>query len=136
MQIEMLDTPIADQLIADSKVIFAALADLDLPIKIATINAIREALREHSPFKSEPVDCVSWVPAETVTANDYNPTASTVIVSAKNRQLSASGCMVICPLSLSTAAAWTKATAWLQRSAITGRGVSIAWSRWPTSLSS
>lgn len=73
MQIEMLDTPIADQLIADSKVLFAALSELDLPTKIATINAIREALREHSPFKSEPVDCVSWVPAETVTANDYNP---------------------------------------------------------------
>jgi ParB-like chromosome segregation protein Spo0J len=26
-----------------------------------------------SPFKSEPVDCVLWVPADSVQANDYNP---------------------------------------------------------------
>jgi ParB-like chromosome segregation protein Spo0J len=47
----------------------------DLPIdkKIETINEIKLKLHEISPFKSEPVDCVLWVPAESVAANDYNP---------------------------------------------------------------
>jgi hypothetical protein len=37
------------------------------------LNAIREALHAISPFKSEPVDFVKWVPNNTVYANDYNP---------------------------------------------------------------
>lgn len=37
------------------------------------INEIKKALHELSPFKNEPVDCVIWVPAESVEANDYNP---------------------------------------------------------------
>jgi ParB-like chromosome segregation protein Spo0J len=37
------------------------------------INEIRLALREHSPLKREPVDCVLWVRAEQLHANDYNP---------------------------------------------------------------
>ena len=37
------------------------------------VNEIRMALREHSPMKAEPVDCVLWVDAEKVHANDYNP---------------------------------------------------------------
>lgn len=73
MQIEMLTMPIADQLVTDSANLFTALEELDLQTRIETINRIREALREHSPFKDEPVDCVRWVAAETVTANDYNP---------------------------------------------------------------
>ena len=41
--------------------------------KIEEINKIKIALHEVSPFKDEPVDCVIWVPGESVVANDYNP---------------------------------------------------------------
>lgn len=41
--------------------------------KIETINQLRQTLHTHSPFKNEPVDCVLWVKAERVAANDYNP---------------------------------------------------------------
>lgn len=41
--------------------------------KINAINRAKTALHEISPFASEPVDCVIWVPAEHVEANDYNP---------------------------------------------------------------
>jgi ParB-like chromosome segregation protein Spo0J len=43
--------------------------------RIAAINELRGVLHELSPFRSEPVDFVQWVPAEQVTANDYNPNA-------------------------------------------------------------
>jgi ParB-like chromosome segregation protein Spo0J len=41
--------------------------------RVATINAIRAELHKYSPFSAEPVDCVIWVPADQVRANDYNP---------------------------------------------------------------
>lgn len=41
--------------------------------KIEALNKARLALHEISPFKGEPVDCVLWVPADQVEANDYNP---------------------------------------------------------------
>lgn len=41
--------------------------------KVDAINQAKTALHEISPFASEPVDCVIWVPAEQVEANDYNP---------------------------------------------------------------
>jgi ParB-like chromosome segregation protein Spo0J len=53
--------------------LFELLKLLDLDERVEMINAIRTALAEHSPFKSEPVDCVLWVKAENVVANDYNP---------------------------------------------------------------
>jgi len=40
---------------------------------VNALNEIREALHGISPFKSEPVDFVKWVPSATVGANDYNP---------------------------------------------------------------
>lgn len=52
---------------------FARLAELDEETRIDAINAIRLALREYSPLKREPVDCVQWVRAENLHANDYNP---------------------------------------------------------------
>lgn len=48
---------------------------LDIDDQVSTINEIKIILHEHSPMKNEPVDCVLWVPAESVTANDYNPNA-------------------------------------------------------------
>lgn len=41
--------------------------------RIEAINAIKRELHRVSPFASEPVDCVLWVPQESVSANDYNP---------------------------------------------------------------
>jgi len=51
----------------------AKLEALPQEIKISAINRIRELISAHSPFASEPVDFVRWVPAELVCANDYNP---------------------------------------------------------------
>lgn len=45
----------------------------DLAGRVALINELRAALHEVSPFASEPVDYVRWVPAEGVHGNDYNP---------------------------------------------------------------
>jgi ParB-like chromosome segregation protein Spo0J len=41
--------------------------------RITALNEIREALHAVSPFAAEPVDCVLWVSADRVHANDYNP---------------------------------------------------------------
>ena len=46
---------------------------LQLAEKIAVINDIKRKLHDVSPFKDEPVDCVTWVPHGNVTANEYNP---------------------------------------------------------------
>lgn len=53
--------------------LFAELADAPVADRVAMINEIRRELAKYSPFASEPVDCVQWVPADAVTANDYNP---------------------------------------------------------------
>jgi ParB-like chromosome segregation protein Spo0J len=53
--------------------LFKELESMPLKAKVEAINQIRLALREHSPFKTEPVDCVQWVPNTLVTANEYNP---------------------------------------------------------------
>ena len=45
----------------------------ELAETVTLINSIREHIHEFSPFRNEPVDFVKWVPAESVTANDYNP---------------------------------------------------------------
>lgn len=41
--------------------------------RISAINEIKKMLKEVSPFKAEPVECVQWVKATEVIANDYNP---------------------------------------------------------------
>ena len=46
---------------------------LPLDEKIEEMNKIKILLHELSPFKEEPVDCVIWVKADTVQANEYNP---------------------------------------------------------------
>ncbi len=45
------------------------------PARIDAINAAKRALHAVSPFANEPVDCVEWVKADRVEANDYNPNA-------------------------------------------------------------
>jgi ParB-like chromosome segregation protein Spo0J len=55
------------------KALFAELEAFPLHDKVEAINLLRLALHELSPFKTEPVDCVQWINAERVTANEYNP---------------------------------------------------------------
>lgn len=50
-----------------------SLSALEEKERIEAINEVKRALHEISPFKNEPVDCVIWVPADDVEANDYNP---------------------------------------------------------------
>lgn len=49
------------------------IASLPMAERVAALNRAKMALHEVSPFAAEPVDCVIWVPAEQVEANDYNP---------------------------------------------------------------
>lgn len=62
-----------ESIIKQAKNLFAVLKELDLTTKIYAINQIRLELHAHSPFAAEPVDCVQWISAEEVIANDYNP---------------------------------------------------------------
>lgn len=64
---------LGQEIVEDAKRLFARLAGLPEDDRIEVINAIRLALSEHSPMRAEPVDCVVWVPADRVQANDYNP---------------------------------------------------------------
>ena len=41
--------------------------------RVEALNAVRSVIAELSPFGTEPVDNVRWVPAASVSANDYNP---------------------------------------------------------------
>ena len=62
-----------DSIVSQAYDVFTGLAGLDQENLIEAINEIRLALREYSPFKEEPVDCVQWVKNSLVHANDYNP---------------------------------------------------------------
>lgn len=62
-----------NKLVTQAQTLFSGLVDLPEKERIETINALRLALHEHSPFKGEPVDCVLWVESEAVQANGYNP---------------------------------------------------------------
>ena len=53
--------------------IILKIGKLELDEKIEYLNKIRAELHKHSPFSSEPVDCVLWVKGEMLKANDYNP---------------------------------------------------------------
>lgn len=53
--------------------LIATLCDLPEDERIEAINQVKLALHDISPFRDQPVDCVLWVPADTVQANDYNP---------------------------------------------------------------
>lgn len=52
---------------------FAFLADMPVDDRVNFMNNVKIAMHEHSPFRTEPVDCVIWVKVDTVCANDYNP---------------------------------------------------------------
>lgn len=70
--------PVARSLIGQSiveraRALASELAALDTAEAVAVLNEIKSALHAVSPLRAEPVDCVLWVPAATVSANDYNP---------------------------------------------------------------
>lgn len=51
----------------------AALQESDLDGQVKILNSLKLYIKEVSPFKNEPVDCVIWVKSDEVQANDYNP---------------------------------------------------------------
>ena len=51
----------------------AEIAELPVPERARILNRVRRTLHRVSPFAAEPVDCVLWIPADKVEANDYNP---------------------------------------------------------------
>jgi hypothetical protein len=51
------------------------LNDLPLAEKVIALNEIKETMHSISPFKTEPVDLIKWVPVSEVVKNDYNPNA-------------------------------------------------------------
>jgi ParB-like chromosome segregation protein Spo0J len=63
----------AAAVIAAARDLFAGLAGLDEDTRMDAVNQLRLLLREHSPMKDEPVDCIQWVPADQVAGNEYNP---------------------------------------------------------------
>lgn len=60
-----------DKLLNTIESYLASLTDTDE--QVAFQNKVKVLMHRHSPFQDEPVDCVIWVRAETVIANDYNP---------------------------------------------------------------
>ncbi len=66
-------TLVGNALIEQIQGLCQEIARLEEDEAIEVINAAKLALHEVSPFRNEPVDCVLWVKAETVIANDYNP---------------------------------------------------------------
>lgn len=73
----ILDMPTesATNIANDAAQLFRRIESLELAEQVDATNRIKAALHEVSPFRTEPVDCVIWVPAEKVAANDYNPNA-------------------------------------------------------------
>lgn len=55
------------------KVITQYLSKLEEKERVIAINELRSVIHKLSPFATEPVDFVRWVPFDEVTANDYNP---------------------------------------------------------------
>lgn len=54
--------------------LIAAIGEIDdLSEKIDALNYIRQELHRHSPFSSEPCDCVVWKKQDSIQANEYNP---------------------------------------------------------------
>lgn len=61
------------EIIRDAESLCRRVYDLPIDERVEALNKIRQMLHEVSPFAQEPVDCVQWVRADTVQANDYNP---------------------------------------------------------------
>lgn len=66
---------VTEGIVEEARGLVEQIGALPLEDKVLALNEIRAMLHEISPFRDEPVDCVSWVHAETVEGNDYNPNA-------------------------------------------------------------
>lgn len=69
-------TPLADDAehyISEVVALMDSVYDFEVPEQVEIINRLKIALHARSPFSKEPVDCVVWVKADSVGANDYNP---------------------------------------------------------------
>jgi ParB-like chromosome segregation protein Spo0J len=64
---------LGNAVVENIRLLVPELASLPDDERIEALNQIRLLLHDISPFNNEPVDCVLWVKAETVEANDYNP---------------------------------------------------------------
>jgi len=62
-----------NRITSEARKLFELIRHLSDAEKIDTINQVKIALHEVSPFKAEPVDCVLWVESVAVGSNDYNP---------------------------------------------------------------
>jgi ParB-like chromosome segregation protein Spo0J len=58
-----------------SEILTNEINELPLEEKVEALNAIKELMHDISPFKTEPVDLIKWVPVSEVVKNDYNPNA-------------------------------------------------------------
>lgn len=58
---------------AHIKAFISDIESLPFAEKVEAINEAKEMLKAISPFNANPVECVRWVPADQVIANDYNP---------------------------------------------------------------
>lgn len=68
-----MQTLFSSNILAQAHALADALAALPLPEQVPLLNQVRVILHEASPFHSEPVDCVQWLPTNQVQGNDYNP---------------------------------------------------------------
>jgi ParB-like chromosome segregation protein Spo0J len=64
---------VMDKILQLAQELADAIAALPQDKQVEALNQSRLRLTQVSPFKSEPIDCVLWVKAEKVVANDYNP---------------------------------------------------------------
>lgn len=60
-------------LVERARAVFSELRTMDLAARVEALNELRAELHALSPFASEPVDCVRWVPADAVHGNPWNP---------------------------------------------------------------
>jgi ParB-like chromosome segregation protein Spo0J len=60
-------------ILESAKFLFKSIEELGLEEKVELLNELKLELKQYSPFKAEPVDCVVWVKSELVIANEYNP---------------------------------------------------------------
>lgn len=64
---------IGNKLIERGRTLADSIKELPEDERIIVLNEVRIALHEVSPMKLEPVDCVLWIHAQNIQANDYNP---------------------------------------------------------------
>jgi ParB-like chromosome segregation protein Spo0J len=70
---DLFEAVAVDTIVQGAQPIIDQLSMLPVGARIEAINLLRRAIHEKSPMKGEPVDCVLWVKAAEVEANDYNP---------------------------------------------------------------